>query len=693
MLHPLLERQLRRLGIQGTALPSAAAWEQLLERVSRSYEGADQDRYTLERSIDISSTEMQTLHRHLADERDKLVAILASLCEGLCVIDETGVVRFVNPAGAMLLGRSPSEVEGQLASAVVKLGGLAYEGQRFEAALQEVVRTGTPYRLESASMVVGDGGAVPVSLGLSSIRRGAVLGGAVLVFRDISERQAADEAREANRAKSEFLANMSHEIRTPMTAIQGYADLLLDAGLGSDERLEYLHTIRRNSDHLLAVLNDILDISKIEAGMMTLERVVCSPTQIVSEVASLMRVRAIDKKLNFDVVYQSSIPETIVGDPTRIRQVLMNLVGNAIKFTAAGTVEIRVRCDAVTNDHPRLSFEVSDTGLGMSEEEIQALFRPFTQGDTSTTRRFGGTGLGLAICQQLSRLMNGSICVRSSPNRGSAFTFSLETGSLAGMRMVSGLGESGPVIGNDEEPVPRLRARILLAEDGQDNQVLISTWLMRAGAEVVLAENGKIAVDIALSAGPFDVILMDMQMPVLDGYSATAALRARGYLGAIVALTAHAMVGDRERCLSAGCDAWVPKPINRRELIRRIRELVDEQPVPATPTRPAAELPLHSDLAHDPEMEELLAYFARAMPAHVRTLETAWRTQDSERLWHVAHQLRGSGGGYGYGAITDAAAVLEAAVKGGIQPHAESALNTLLALCRRVSAGRALAPA
>jgi CheY-like chemotaxis protein len=250
------------------------------------------------------------------------------------------------------------------------------------------------------------------------------------------------------------------------------------------------------------------------------------------------------------------------------------------------------------------------------------------------------------------------------------------------------------VLGGDEEPVPRLHARVLLAEDGQDNQVLISTWLMRAGAEVVLAENGKIAVDIALSADqPFDVILMDMQMPVLDGYSATAALRARGYQGAIVALTAHAMVGDRERCLAAGCDAWVPKPINRRELIRRISELVDQHPTPVTTTRRAAELPLYSEIAADPDMEELLAYFARAMPAHVRTLETAWRTQDGERLWHVAHQLRGSGGGYGYSAITDAAAALEAAVKGGIQPGAEAALVALLALCRRVSPGRALVPA
>ncbi len=385
-------------------------------------------------------------------------------------------------------------------------------------------------------------------------------------------------ARAANRAKSEFLANMSHEIRTPMTAIIGYADLLLDAGTTEQERTTYVQTIRRNGEHLLAIINDILDLSKIEAGKMTVEVVPCSPDQVIADVVSLMRVRAREKKLSLQVTYATPIPETIHTDPTRLRQILINLVSNAIKFTAAGEIRVTARCLEVESPQPRLTFEVADTGIGLQPEEIGQLFQPFIQADTSTTRKFGGTGLGLAISRRLANMLGGDITLQSTPGQGSTFTLTVSTGPLAGVPMRATFREvleAAPLAPGGAPaaapPAAPAGCRVLLAEDGRDNQLLISTLLRKAGAQVSLADNGLIAVEQALAAvargSAFDVIFMDMQMPELDGYGATARLRREGYQGTIVALTAHAMSGDRERCLSAGCTDFLTKPVDRARLI------------------------------------------------------------------------------------------------------------------------------
>jgi signal transduction histidine kinase/ActR/RegA family two-component response regulator len=397
---------------------------------------------------------------------------------------------------------------------------------------------------------------------------------------DVERRYVAE--REANRMKSEFLANMSHEIRTPMTAIQGFADLLLDPALDASERVNHVEVIRRNSAHLLGILNEILDLSKIEAGKMGVEKVDCSPARVLGEVASLMRVRATEKQLAFDLLFETKIPATIRSDPTRLRQILINLVGNAIKFTAKGGVCIRVACDEDAAPSPQLVLRVEDTGIGLSAEEITRLFKPFSQGDASTTRKYGGTGLGLAICSSLARLLGGSVEVESVPGKGSTFTLRVGTGPLVGVPRISSAREA------IEEPAPspgatsakvKLAGKVLLAEDGPDNQVLIAGILRKAGAEVTIAPNGRVAVEevqAAMASGrPYGVILMDMQMPEMYGYAATQKLRLARYPGPIIALTAHAMAGDRERCIAAGCDEYLTKPIVRADLLSTVHDVLD----------------------------------------------------------------------------------------------------------------------
>jgi PAS domain S-box-containing protein len=390
-----------------------------------------------------------------------------------------------------------------------------------------------------------------------------------------------ERADAANRAKSEFLANMSHEIRTPMTAILGYADLLRDRVTDPVDH-EAIDTILRNGDHLLAIINDILDLSKIESGRLDVECIPCSPSQLVADVMALVRPRADEKGLMLAVDFDGPIPAIVHSDPFRLRQILINLIGNAIKFTDRGRVLVKVGLTRSSTHHSplttHLAFSVSDTGIGITPDKLERLFQPFTQADASTTRRYGGTGLGLAICKRLCDMLAGELSAESNLGQGSTFRLTIPIAKAASQTFFELPTVPIAALAIPELTPPssdvRLHCRLLLAEDGPDNRRLLAFILERAGADVTLAENGQIAMELALAAEadqrPFDLVLMDMQMPVLDGYGATELLRSLGFNRPIIALTAHAMTGDREKCLKAGCTDYATKPIDRPRLLAQI---------------------------------------------------------------------------------------------------------------------------
>jgi signal transduction histidine kinase/CheY-like chemotaxis protein len=390
---------------------------------------------------------------------------------------------------------------------------------------------------------------------------------------------ARDAATSASRAKSLFVANVSHEIRTPMTAILGYTDVLAEPDLPEAERREAIETLRRNGHHLLALINDMLDLSKIEAGGLEVRRSEASPISVSQHVVALLRERARVKGLLLELELAPDLPDKIWSDALRVQQILVNLVGNAIKFTEQGGVRLLVSHRSASGGADEVWFDVIDSGIGIAPADRERVFAPFSQADASESRRYGGTGLGLAISLGLAQQLGGKLELESEVGRGSIFRLRLPVGVPDGaVRAGAELHGSELVVRQGTPALARtaLHGRVLVAEDGVDNQRLIERLLSRVGLELTFASDGRSAIDLVLGAEregrPFAAVLMDMQMPEIDGYAATQALRDAGFTRPIIALSAHAMIEDRERCLAAGCNAFAAKPIDRRALLDLLAE-------------------------------------------------------------------------------------------------------------------------
>ncbi|MCC6508951.1 MAG: response regulator, partial [Pirellulaceae bacterium] len=401
------------------------------------------------------------------------------------------------------------------------------------------------------------------------------------VSRDITERKHAEEqlrsaqhlAEAANRSKSDFLANMSHEIRTPMTAILGYSDLIASR-LQDPDDLHCIETIRSNGRFLLEIINDILDLSKIEADKMELSLERVSPDQIMTEVVSLLAMRAAEKQITLHVDVVHELPAFIHTDPIRLRQILLNLLGNAIKFTDVGSVRLIASLDA---DRSRLAFDIVDTGIGIPAEHMARLFQPFMQADASVTRSYGGTGLGLAISRRLALLLGGDLTVSSQPGQGSTFRVEINTGDLTGVpRVPTSVGKLEPWAELNESAVPQINCVALVVDDRREVRYLAQHFIEEAGGRVLVSQNGAQALELLTGANPLevDLVVMDISMPVMDGYTAARHLREKGFTRPMIALTANAMQGDREKCLSAGFDDYAIKPLNRRLLVEAISRLL-----------------------------------------------------------------------------------------------------------------------
>lgn len=668
---------------------------------------------------------------------------LDNLAEGLLILDVHDRILLANYAFASVVGIEADRLVGYRTSKLP----WQFDTPPLDPELlpwRQALAEGKP--ISNASMRIADTSGVMRTF---SVNASPLLGhegkyrGVMVTFDDVTMleehktelKSAKEQAEIASRAKSDFLANMSHEIRTPMNAIMGYTDILR-RGMVEDEgkQIEYLNTIHSSGTHLLDLINDILDLSKIEAGKLELEITSCSPCKIIADVITVLSIRAEQQGTKVSWQVRGTVPETIQGDPTRLRQVLMNLVGNAVKFAKGGNVIVNCQL-AVIGGEDTLRFDVADNGIGMSPEQLAKIFKPFEQADSTTTRRFGGTGLGLSISKRFVEAMGGEIAVASELGKGSVFSVLLPTGDISAVRRI---GHDEAVrttreIASSHSSGSLTRAirssRILVVDDGETNRQLITLVLGRLGLDVVEAENGREAVEVACSQ-QVDLILMDMQMPIMDGYEATRTLRQRKVKVPIVALTANAMQGDEQKCRTAGCSHFLTKPIDLDALTLLLEETLGtdegssanrlpsvsqtahrsseklQQPSPTAtipvdtikasvvdspqvsyrrPTRMVSTLP-----CDDPEFRDIVVQFVEVLSTKLDAMCTAWELARYDELANLGHWLKGAGGTVGFPAFTEPARRLEQAAKREDRQASEAVIAELIELAGSIDIGTGL---
>ncbi|MEO1525352.1 MAG: ATP-binding protein [Planctomycetota bacterium] len=614
---------------------------------------------------------------------DGVRSLMDTFTEGLVIIDEQERILFANRQLCRATGHRFEDLFGKsIRSLEFEIG-----DAKPEWPWEEAFRTNALTRERVLRLQTGN------SVSTFSVNSNPVPGqGLMATLDDITEIEehkkqlalALEVAKDASEAKSAFLANMSHEIRTPLNAVLGFTDVLR-RGLVTDPResSDYLNMIHRSGAHLLGLINDILDLSKIEAGRMEVESIPTAVHEVVLDAVNVQSARAAEKQIGLSFEFPTALPAQIGCDPTRLRQILTNLVGNAIKFTDKGAVTVLTLFDPQAK---RLSIHVRDTGIGMTVEQQSIVFESFVQADSSTTRKFGGTGLGLSISRRLAEALGGGISVVSRVGEGSVFTIDLPVDSgtehwltredLQRYAITRSACDAAPTLGRlPKQP-------ILVVDDGEANRRLIEVVLSRAGATVFSAGNGQEAIE-AVCNNTFSLILMDMQMPVLDGMSATRELRQLGCTVPIVALTGNAMKGDREKCLDAGCDGFLAKPVNLDELLACCQKFLGQGQ--AAINDAPSEL-IHSTLpTDDPEIRAVVDGFLGRLDDRLEDMKKAVGDSDFETVKGDAHWLKGSGGTVGFGPLSDRAEDLEKAADDGDTLLALEILEQIQSLRKRIA--------
>ena len=622
--------------------------------------------------------EQQKLDQRLRDQQFYTRSLIESNIDALMTTDPAGIITDVNKQMEALTGCTRDELIG------APFKNFFTDPERAAAAITLVLRDKkvTDYELTARDR---DGRQTVVSYNATTFYdRDRNLQGVFAAARDVTERKQVEAelkhakavAESASRTKSDFLASMSHEIRTPMNSIMGIADLLAQTELSAEQE-KYVAIFQRSGENLLNLINDILDLSKVEASQLELEKIEFSLHDHLEKLSEMLGPRSREKGLALSITVAPLVPAGLIGDPTRLSQILLNLLGNAIKFTTSGAVALEVtvpwgvgqQADAPSLE---LQFTVTDSGIGIPGEKLDGIFERFTQADTSTTRRFGGSGLGLTICRQLVELMGGRIWVESEFGKGSTFAI------LVPFELwnVGDYSAAEPIDTGTNQDLPALR--ILLADDSPDNCTIIRAYLEHTPYVVEIAETGAMVCEM-FRAGVYDLVLMDRQMPVMDGLAATRTIRAweadNGRTATpIIALTASALKGDREMCLSAGCSAFLTKPIKQLVLLRAIRES-------RSSAQPAAKPRDHdqSPVPVNPVKADMVSRFLFRSRANVATMRTGLDQDNFELITSLGHQLRGAGGMFGFDRLTEIGARLESAGINADGPGARTWLSAMAA--------------